>query len=168
MIFRDATLEDLPFIVDIYNSTIESRLVTADTEPVSVNDKLKWFLHHNKATRPIWVGCEDDEIIGWISFKDFYGRPAYNGTAEISIYLAEAHRGKGYGKQMLSHSINQCKQLGIHTLLGFIFEQNIASLKLFQNLGFEEWGHLKDIAQLDEKFCSLKILGLKPVNNRFL
>lgn len=31
-----ARLEDLPRIVEIYNSTIESRMVTADLEPVTV------------------------------------------------------------------------------------------------------------------------------------
>ena len=31
---RDATLADLPAIVDIYNSTVPMRTVTADTEPV--------------------------------------------------------------------------------------------------------------------------------------
>ncbi|MFS8630422.1 MAG: N-acetyltransferase, partial [Bacillales bacterium] len=30
MIFRIAALNDLPIIVDIYNSTIPSRMVTAD------------------------------------------------------------------------------------------------------------------------------------------
>lgn len=161
MIFRDATLDDLPVIVDIYNSTIESRLVTADTEPVSVEEKIQWFSQHDVSKRPLWVACEIEEILGWISFRNFYGRPAYSGTAEISIYVAEKYRGKGYGKKMLSYSINQCNNLGIHTLLGFIFEQNKASLKLFHEFGFEEWGHLKDVALLDENFCSLKILGYK-------
>ena len=36
MTFRDATLDDLPKIVEIYNSTVASRLVTADLESVSV------------------------------------------------------------------------------------------------------------------------------------
>ena len=34
--FRDAVLDDLPGIVAIYNSTVPSRLVTADLEPVTV------------------------------------------------------------------------------------------------------------------------------------
>ena len=33
---RDAPLDDLPAIVEIYNSTVPSRMVTADPEPVSV------------------------------------------------------------------------------------------------------------------------------------
>ena len=41
--YRNATFDDLPKIVAIYNSTIASRMVTADTEEVSVEDKLNWF-----------------------------------------------------------------------------------------------------------------------------
>ncbi|CAN5380241.1 hypothetical protein BH11PSE11_BH11PSE11_26510 [soil metagenome] len=36
---RLARLEDLPAIVAIYNSTVASRQVTADTEPVSVESR---------------------------------------------------------------------------------------------------------------------------------
>jgi phosphinothricin acetyltransferase len=162
MLFRDATIDDLPMIVDIYNSTIAGRMVTADTVPVSVNDKTSWFQEHSPQSRPLWIAIDEDgNTIGWISFQDFYGRPAYQGTAEISIYIADKYRGKGLGKEMLQYSIRQCPALGIHTLLGFIFEQNANSLRLFYNLGFKEWGHLEDVALLDGKPCSLKILGRK-------
>jgi len=162
MIYRDASLDDLPFIVDVYNTTIPSRLVTADTSPVTVADKLEWFHEHNATHRPLWIVQDDNNNkIGWISFQDFYGRPAYQGTAEISIYIQETCRKKGYGREMLSYSISQCPTLGIETLLGFIFEQNTVSLQLFYAQGFEEWGNLKDIALLDNKKCSLKILGRK-------
>ncbi len=167
MQFREATINDLPEIVDIYNSTIPGRMVTADTEPVTVTDRLHWFHAHNNTTRPLWmVSDESKNHIGWVSFQDFYGRPAYNGTAEISIYLAPSSRGKGYGKKILAYAIARSPSLGIHTLLGFIFEQNLASLQLFDRLGFTEWAHLEDIAVLDGNPCSLKILGLKinPAN----
>ncbi|HPH86016.1 MAG TPA: N-acetyltransferase family protein [Ferruginibacter sp.] len=162
MRYRDAHIEDLPAIVAIYNSTIEGRMVTADTEPVLVSDKEAWFWQHNTSHRPLWV-VEDDtrNMIGWISFQDFYGRPAYQGTAEISIYMAEAFRGQGLGRFLLQYSIDQCTSLGIHTLLGFIFAHNEPSLKLFMNLGFEEWANLLDIAVLDGQSRSLKILGKK-------
>ncbi|MEO6639011.1 MAG: N-acetyltransferase family protein [Ginsengibacter sp.] len=165
MQFRDALMDDLPIIVDIYNSTIAGRIVTADTTPVTVADKVQWFNQHNNNTRPLWVAENDDKkIIGWISFQDFYGRPAYNGTAEISIYLEESERGRSYGRKMLEYAIEKSSSLSIHTLLGFIFAQNITSLRLFAKLGFEEWANLKDIAVLDGKSCSLKILGRK-INN---
>ena len=53
--YRDATLDDLPAIVAIYNSTIASRDVTADLEPVSVESRRAWFDAHGPAARPLWV-----------------------------------------------------------------------------------------------------------------
>src|SRR5689334_7077939 len=114
--FSNAVLDDLERIVAIYNSTVESRIVTADLEPVSVQSKLSWFHEHTPEKRPLWVVKASEEIIGWVSFQNFYGRPAYDATAEISIYLAPEHRGKGLGKQILSHSMAECSRLGINTL----------------------------------------------------
>lgn len=162
MFFRNATIHDLPMITDIYNSTIKSRMVTADTEPVTALEKQEWFFKHNEHTRPLWM-IEDDgkNCIGWASYQSFYGRPAYRGTAELSIYLHENMRGRGYGKKILRHCIGQAHSLQIDTLLGYIFAHNEASLKLFTGEGFEEWAHLKDIAVMDGKRYSVKILGLK-------
>lgn len=160
--FRNATLDDLAIIVDIYNSTIDSRLATADLQPVSIESKLDWFHKHNAFSRPIWIITnESNQVIGWTSFQDFYGRPAYQKTAEISIYLDENYRGRGFGKNIISHAIQSCPSLGIQNLLAFIFEHNITSLSLAQELGFEEWGHLKEIALMDDKYYGLKIMGLK-------
>lgn len=161
LIFRNATIHDLPVIVDIYNSTIPGRLVTADVNPVTVSDKVQWFNEHQAATRPLWIVENDGQVVGWVSFGDFYGRPAYSGTAEISIYLDEKQRGKGYGKKILNHSVKAAKDLHIHTLLGFIFSHNTQSIRLFLLQGFEEWGELKDVAVIDERRYSLKIFGKK-------
>ncbi|WP_034981295.1 GNAT family N-acetyltransferase [Epilithonimonas tenax] len=160
MTFRDATLDDLPKIVEIYNSTVASRLVTADLEPVSVESKIDWFHDHNSETRPLWM-VEDVQknTIGWVSFQDFYGRPAYQQTAEISIYIDEKYRGQGFGRQILQLSLGKCPALGIENLLAFIFAHNLASLTLFEKFGFELWANLKNIADLDGEKQSLIILG---------
>ncbi|MDB5210485.1 MAG: N-acetyltransferase [Sediminibacterium sp.] len=159
--YRNATVNDLPQIVAIYNSTVHTRMVTADTESVSVDSRLPWFHEHNADNRPLWViEDEQQEIIGWVSFQSFYGRPAYAATAEISIYLDPSQRGRGIGKEVLQYSIDQAKKFGIKTLLGFIFAHNEPSLKLFRQLGFQEWANLPNIAVLDGIERSLKIVGL--------
>jgi L-amino acid N-acyltransferase YncA len=158
--FRDALKTDLEKIVEIYNSTVPSRMVTADTEPVSVKSREKWFDEHNSSKRPLWVVENKlSEIIGWVSFQSFYGRPAYNATVEISIYLATEQRGRGLGKQILQYSIDNAPKCGIRTLLGFIFSHNEPSLKLFRSFGFEDWATLPNIAELDGVERGLKILG---------
>ena len=159
--FRDATLEDLPTIVGIYNTTIPSRMVTADTEPVTVEDRLKWFHEHSPEKRPLWVVETNGKICGWVSLQSFYGRPAYNATVEISIYLDENFRGHGLGKTVLAKVIEEAPKFEVDTLLGFIFAHNEPSLRLFKSFGFEKWAHLPEVATLDGVKRDLVIVGKK-------
>ena len=156
---RLARFEDLPAIVDIYNSTVASRQVTADTEPVSVESRHAWFAEHTPERRPLWVVEDEGKVIGWLSYSNFYGRPAYNGTAELSIYLHEDARGKGLGRYFLTEAIAFAPKIGVHTLLGFIFGHNTPSLKLFEAFGFERWAHFPRVATLDGIERDLDILG---------
>lgn len=160
--YRDATVKDLPVIVEIYNSTVASRMVTADTEPVSVESRLNWFNKFSSSHRPLWI-IEDPsyDIVGWVSFQSFYGRPAYNTTVELSIYLHPLQRGKGLGKIVLQHCLAVAPAYGIKTILGYIFAHNEPSLRLFYSLGFQDWGTLPDVAILDSVERTLKILGKK-------
>ncbi len=160
ILLRPAIIEELPWIVAIYNSIIPGRMVTADTHPVTVEDRINWFNEHH-TQRPLWMAEANGERVGWASLQDFYGRPAYSITAEISIYLAEACRGKGLGKQVLQAGIEQSRQLGIQNLVGYIFEHNLPSLKLFEQAGFQRWARLPDVAELDGIKRSLVILGKK-------
>jgi len=157
--FRTAEKSDLPKIVEIYNSTVPTRMATADTEPVSVASREQWFDEHD-SNRPLWV-VEDVQncTLGWVSFQSFYGRPAYQATVEISIYINPESRGKGLGKRILEYCLNQAPKYGIKTLVGFIFSHNTPSLRLFQQFGFEQWGQLPNIAVLDGLEKSLTILG---------
>jgi L-amino acid N-acyltransferase YncA len=156
---RDAQLEDLPSIVAIYNSTVSGRMVTADTEPVSVESKETWFNEHSSASRPLWVVESNGEICGWLSFQSFYGRPAYQATAEVSIYIHQDFRGRKLGEYLMSSAIEACPKLHVKTLLGFIFGHNEPSLKLFSKFGFVKWAHLPKIAELDGIERDLIILG---------
>ena len=55
MYIRPAIDKDLKAIVEIYNSTIDSRIATADTRPVTLESRLPWFHNRDFAYRPIWV-----------------------------------------------------------------------------------------------------------------
>ena len=162
---RLARRDDLPVIVDIYNSTIASREVTADTEPVTVASREAWFDDHTPGRRPLWTihdaadTSANAPVIGWMSYSNFYGRPAYSGTAELSIYIDEAWRGKGIGQYCLEQAIAFAPEIKVHTLLGFIFGHNVPSLALFRKFGFETWAHFPRVANLDGVERDLIILG---------
>lgn len=161
MLIRLATLADLPAIVQIYNAAIPGRQATADTEQVTVDSRLEWFKAHDPSSRPLWVLETAGELRGWLSLSSFYGRPAYQATVEVSLYLAPGEQGKGIGRQLLQHALGAAPTLGITTLLAFTFGHNLASLKLFERHGFTPWGLLPRVAQLDQRECDLSILGLR-------
>lgn len=159
--FKYAQPKDLERIVKTYNSTVASRLVTADLEEVSIESKQDWFDSHSPDKRPLWLVFMNGEYAGWMSFNSFYGRPAYNGAVEVSIYLEEKSRGKGLGKACLQKAIAEAPGLQIHSLMGFIFGHNIPSLNLFYAYGFEKWAHLPGLANMDGILRDLFILGKK-------
>ncbi len=162
MKLRDATEADLPAIVEIYNSTVPTRTVTADTEPVSVESRRAWFHEHDPAIHPFWVTESDGEIAGWISLGSFYdGRPAYHATAEVSVYIHKDHRQKGIGRRLLAEAIRRSPALGLKTLTGGIFAHNEPSIKLFEGFGFERWAHFPNVAELDGIERDLVVLGLR-------
>jgi phosphinothricin acetyltransferase len=156
---RYAIKEDLPHIVEIYNASISSRIATGDIDPISVESRLKWFDEHSYDRYPIWVMEIDKKVAGWLSFQHFYGRPAYEKTVEISLYVSPYHQRQGIGRNLLQNAINQSPNLEIKTLLGFIFAHNIPSLDLFTKHQFEKWGYLPKVADLDGIERDLVIVG---------
>ena len=156
---RAAKRDDLPQIVEIYNATIPSRMVTADTAPVSVESRLSWFEEHTPSHRPLWVIEIESQIAAWLSFSNFYGRPAYSKTAELSVYVHEAFRKKGLASHLLRQALAEAPALKVDTLLGFIFGHNHPSLSLFSEFGFSRWGELPRVAELDGIERDLVIVG---------
>ncbi len=160
MNIRYAIASDLPTIVEIYNAAIPGRMATADTEPVSVQNRLPWFKAHTTTKYPIWVIEVEDLVIGWLSLQPFYGRPAYAQTAEVSIYVAPNCQRSGVGNYLLSTAIQNAAQLELSIFLGFIFAHNQPSIQLFTKFGFQIWGHLPKVAELDGIKRDLVIMGL--------
>lgn len=162
MKMRDATTSDLPAIVEIYNSTIPSRVVSADTEPISVEDRSDWFRAHEPMRRPIWVMEDGGEVAGWLSLSDFYdARPAYHATAEIGVYVRKDYRGKGVGRRLLNEAIRRAPGLGMKTLTAGAFAHNEASIRLFEGMGFRQWALFPRVAELDGVEKDLVVLGLR-------
>lgn len=159
MMIRDAVEADLTAIVDIYNCSIPTRMATGDLQPISVESRKTWFQEHSPKTHPLWVMEKEGTIAGWLSFQYFYGRPAYAATAEVSIYISPDFRRQGVGKLLLQRAIDTSPQLGLKTLLAFIFAHNHPSLQLFTQHQFESWGHLPKIADLDGVERDLIIMG---------
>src|SRR5438067_1215312 len=159
LIVRDAIESDLPAIVEIYNATVPTRMVTAELEPTTVEARLPWFREHSPEQYPFWVAESEGRVIGWLDFKKFLPRSAYRGTAEISVYVDEEFRRRRVAQRLLEHAIGRAPSLGTTALIGLVFGHNEPSLKLFDRFGFERWAFLPGVAQLDGMERDLIVMG---------
>jgi len=156
---RCAKIEDLPRILEIYNSWIDSGFCTGDIQPALVEDKLAWFEGHRGGQRPLWVLEENTLIVGWAGLCSFHERPIFARTAEVSVYIAPDNQHRGLGKYLLRSVIERCPLLGLDVLLAYVLAHNRPSNRLFESLGFAHWGLLPGVALVDGVRCDLVIFG---------
>jgi phosphinothricin acetyltransferase len=159
MIIRDALEADLPAIIEIYNAATATRRSTALLGPVSVEDRLPWFHRHSPDQFPLWAAEIESQIAGWLSFHEFIRRPAYNGAAEISVYVHENFRRRGIGRALLEKATADAPRLKTRALVGYVLGHNEVSLRLFEQAGFERWGCLPRIAKFEASERDLVIVG---------
>ncbi len=157
--FRRATAADLPAIVAIYNQVIDLHTVTADLAPVTVADRRDWFAafddHH-----PLWVATNSaGQVVGWVGLEPFYGRAAYQATAEIAIYFDRACHHQGLGTRALEWVEGRLTACQLTAVVAYIFGDNRPSLGLFKKFGYREWGRLLRVATLAGRDQDLVIMG---------
>lgn len=169
-IVQRATIEDLPAVLDIYNQSIPGKQATANLALVTIDERTAWFNEHlNSPTRPIYVvkalaGSEklkrSPTVVAWGSFSDLYARTAYHISSEISIYLHQDYHGQGLGSLLARWMLTQAPSLGIQNVVALIFAHNQPSLGLFRKLGFEQWGYMPKICDMQGFIADVVMLGL--------
>ena len=158
MPIRDATIDDLPAIVAIFNAAIPLR-ATAEPAPLSVESRRHWFEEHTPGHYPLWVYEVNGTVAGWLSVSQYYRQSAYDATAEISVYVSPDRQRTGIARQLMQLAIETAPKLGFRTLVGYIWAHNEASLRLFATHGFERWGLLPRIAEIDGVAYDTVIMG---------
>jgi len=81
--------------------------------------------------------CNDEgKAVGIV---ELFNYSPLNDRAELGIEIEPAWQGKGLGKRSVLKMLRYAKEeLALHTLYAIVEEDNIPSLSLFRNLGFEE------------------------------
>ncbi|MDD4645427.1 MAG: GNAT family N-acetyltransferase [Bacteroidales bacterium] len=140
-------------ILEIFQMGVETRNATFET---SVPSWSEWDSKHLRHSR--FVYTEGDQILGWIALSPFSARKAYEGVAEISVYIDTESLGKGIGTELMNAVIASSEQEGVWTLYSHVFPENIATLRLHTKFGFRIIGIRESIAQLDGQWRDTVLL----------
>ncbi|MGR2739162.1 GNAT family N-acetyltransferase [Billgrantia sp. Q4P2] len=161
---REATIDDLPRIVEIYNHAIETRQSNCDVEPLTAESREAWLHSHRGSRRPIWV-AEDSAapergVIGYLNYSYFMNdRPGYFITSDMGLYLHPDYQGKGLGSYILGQAIEHAPAMGIEVLATTIFASNTPSIRLFEKFQFERWGFMPKVARMGDVEHDLVMVG---------
>jgi len=138
---RPATRDDLPRLTEIYNYYLINTPITFDLEPVTVEQRVRWFEEHAGAKRHRLLVAEDDGlVVGWAGTGPFRDRAAYDTSVEMTIYCADDAKRHGIGAMMYRALLDALKNEDINRLLAGITIPNEASIKLHRKFGFTDVG----------------------------
>src|SRR5215469_4171967 len=142
---RDASVDDLPGILAIFNEVIaNSTAVWFDTLE-NLEGRRQWFEARQARGFPILVAVEAGDMLGYSNFGDFRAWHGYRHTVEHSIYVRADSRRAGIGRILLSALIERATASRAHVMVGAIEASNHASLALHMGLGFKEVARMPEV-----------------------
>ncbi|MGX1306112.1 L-amino acid N-acyltransferase YncA [Amorphus suaedae] len=161
MIVRDATEDDLPGIVEIYNDAVRTTTSIWNGTPVDLENRRAWLNERQAAGFPVLVAVEDDAVLAYATYGPFRPHEGYRHTAENSIYVQHDARGRGIGRTIMLPLIARARQAGMHVLIGAVEAENTASLRLHASLGFTEGGRLAEVGTKFGRWLDLVFVQLR-------
>ena len=141
--YRKMESRDWDAVKAIYESGIATGVATFET---AAPEWEHWNMSHLVFGR--LVAVVENVVVGWAALSNVSGRCVYGGVAEVSVYVADKHKGMGIGKKLLNYLIEESEVNGIWTLQAGIFTENIASIKLHEAVGFRVIGYRDKIGKL--------------------
>ncbi len=155
-IFRDAGERDVTPILTLWNTVITETTITFTSKPKTVEDIARMI-----DTRRVRIAC-DPGFAGFATFGPFRDGPGYAHVAELTLMVAEDHRGTGLAKGMLNDLEAQAKADGIDILIAGISSSNTRADRFFARAGYELSGRLPKVGRKAGQSLNL-IIRQKPL-----
>lgn len=141
---RPSTDADLPALTTIYAWHVENGTGTFELEAPDEAEMQRRRADVLAKGLPWLVAERGGTVLGYAYANHFRPRRAYRFCLEDSIYLADAARGQGVGRVLLTELLARCQASGARQMLAVIGDSaNAGSIGVHRSLGFEHTGVLK-------------------------
>ncbi|MBK5211815.1 MAG: N-acetyltransferase [Coriobacteriia bacterium] len=144
--FAELATEHLPVVLDIYNHYVLHTTATFHSHVLSMNE-MKDLVIFESPVYKTFVIFQDESLCGYVLLTQFKKREAYDGTAEVTIYLKSDFTGKGIGNLALDFIESYASTKELHVLLATICGENAASVKLFEKCGYTRCARYKEVGK---------------------
>jgi L-amino acid N-acyltransferase YncA len=97
-----------------------------------------WWLA--PAPNQTWLAVNGDAVLGFYTLGPNHGGPGAH-IANASYMVAEPARGRGIGRRLVAHSLEQARSAGyLGVQFNAVAASNVHAIKLYQDLGFDTIG----------------------------
>ena len=153
---RDATADDVPAMMAIYNEIVANSTAIYSFNPSSVDERREWFRVRTGGGWPVLAALRGEELVGYASFSEFRGAwPGYLHSVEHSVYVRADCRHQGIGRALLQALLPVAAKMGKHVMIGGIDAANQGSLRLHERLGFERVAHFREVGRKFDRWLDL-------------
>ena len=103
------------------------------------------------------LAAEDESgaFLGFASCGAFRPHQGYLHAGEHSVYVNPEARRKGVGTALLLRLEDECRSLGIHTLIGVIDSENAPSIALHKRCGYAYAGTLREAGRKFDRWLTV-------------
>ncbi|WP_287741851.1 GNAT family N-acetyltransferase [Diaphorobacter sp.] len=145
-LIRASRDEDVAAITAIYTHHVLYGTGTFEIDPPTAQDMAARRADVLAKGLPYLVAEEAGQVLGFAYCNWFKPRPAYRFSAEDSIYIADAARGRGLGRQLLEALAMQAEAAGVRKLLAVIGDSaNAGSIGVHRAAGFTDVGVMRSV-----------------------
>ncbi|WP_101296487.1 GNAT family N-acetyltransferase [Halegenticoccus soli] len=148
--------EDYEFIRNHWNRP-SNRRMTNRRKPLS-DGQIASYIAENDDPRAHFIPCRNGEPVGFIWFPQI---DDVSGYGEIGYWICEEHRGSGYATEALQLAVEYgFDDRRLHKLMARVFEQNKASMRVLEKVGFQREGRLRSHYYVNGEYVDAFVFGL--------
>ena len=151
IVLRPASASDAGACAAIYAPYVRDTVITFEVDPPSEAEMAARI--ETASIRHAWLVMEvEGEVVGYANASPHMARAAYDRTAFVGIYMAQAACGRGLGRRLYTALIDDLAAKGFHALLGCITLPNAPSIALHEALGFTQVGHFREVGWKQDRW----------------
>lgn len=159
-LIRAARPDDAAGCARVYAPYVTGSVVSFELEPPDAAE-----FRRRIESSLAWLVAEDGgEIVGYAYGSPHHERAAYRWAADVAIYLAPTHQGRGLGRRLYAELFDVLGGQGLRMLCAGLTLPNPGSDRLHRAMGFEEVGVYRKIGWKDGAWHDVRWyqLDLRP------
>lgn len=145
-VIRPSRDEDVPIFAAIYAASVATETASWEYAAPSLAEFTRRRADVLAQGFPYYTAELDGAVVGYSHASHYRARVGYRFVVEDSVYVLQAMKGRGIGKQLLTALIDECARRGYRQMVAVIGDSaNLGSIRLHEACGFERAALFKSI-----------------------